>query len=321
MSRADASPVRRVAVVGAGFIGTHVAAGLLEAGFETTVINRSPLDDRKERLVSGARVAILDASARKLIAPWLADVDHVVYCAAGLMPAESNIDPVTDAGLSLPPLLHVLSLLQERPGSGLTFLSSGGTVYGPSTAEYISEDHPTEPVTSYGVMKLAAEKYVLLHRHMHALPARVLRCSNVYGPNQPATRSQGAIAVFIDRIMHGRPVPLYGDGSIIRDFVYVGDVVDVIVRSLSTAEGSATLNVGSGAGASLAHVIDLIAQVSGRPAVIEGLPDRGFDVPRVVLDITRARTELGFVPTPLEEGLRRTLPELASTPGGLARGS
>ncbi len=308
MPLAAANVPRRVAVIGAGFIGTHVAEGLLGAGFETTVINRSPLDGRKARLLDGARVAILDASARKLLAPQLADADHVVYCAAGLMPAESNIDPVTDAGLSLPPLLNVLSLLAERPGIGLTFLSSGGTVYGPSDSAFIDEEHPTEPVTSYGVMKLAAEKYVLLHRAMHGVPARVLRCSNVYGPDQPATRSQGAVAVFVDRIVRGEPVPLYGDGSIVRDFVFVADVVDVILRSLSAGDGSATLNVGSGAGASLAELIALIEQISGLRARIEPLPDRGFDVPRVVLDVTRARNELGFEPTSLEEGLRRTVP-------------
>jgi UDP-glucose 4-epimerase len=311
MARSAANPPRRVAVIGAGFIGTHVAAGLLDAGFETTVINRSPLGERKARLLDRARVAIVDASARKLLAPQLADVDHVIYCAAGLMPAESNIDPVTDAALSLPPLLHVLSLLQERPGAGLTFLSSGGTVYGPSEAEFIDEDHPTEPVTAYGVMKVAAERYVLMHRRMHGLPATVLRCSNVYGPHQPATRSQGAIAVFIDRIVRAQAVPIYGDGSIVRDFVYVGDIVDVILRTLGRTDGSATLNVGSGQGASLAQAIALIERVSGLRAVIEERPDRGFDVPRVVLDITRARTELAFEPTGLEEGLRRTMPEIA----------
>ena len=313
MPRTAANPPRRVAVIGVGFIGTHVAAGLLHAGFETTVINRSPLDERKGRLLSGARVAIFDASARKLLAPLLAEIDHVVYCASGLMPAESNIDPVTDAGLSLPPLLNVLSLLQERPRAGLTFLSSGGTVYGPSKAEFIDEQHATEPVTAYGVMKLASEKYVLLHRRMHALRARVLRCSNVYGPNQPASRSQGAIAVFLDRIVRGEPVPLYGDGSIVRDFVYVGDVVDAILRTLSVTDGSTTLNVGSGVGASLMEVIELIERVSGCRAIIEELADRGFDVPRVVLDITRARTELGFAPTALERGLRLTLTEGVAT--------
>ncbi|MDX6719414.1 MAG: UDP-glucose 4-epimerase [Solirubrobacteraceae bacterium] len=299
-------------MIGAGFIGGHVAKGLLDAGYETTVVNRSPLSERKERLLKDARVAILDASARALLEPQLADVDHVVYCAGGLMPAESNVDPVTDAALSLPPLLHVLSLLQERPTIGLTFLSSGGTVYGPSARQFIDESHPTEPVTSYGVMKLASEKYVLMHRRMDGAPARVLRCANVYGPHQPATRSQGAVAVFIDRILRGKPVPLYGDGAIVRDFVYVGDVVDVILRALEEGEGSATLNVGSGAGASLAEVIALIERISGLRAVIEQLPARSFDVQRVVLDIARAGSELGFAPMTLEQGLRRTLSEIGS---------
>lgn len=298
---------RRIAVVGAGFIGTHVAAGLLEAGAELTVINRSPLDERKRAALAGARVAVVDASARELIRPHLADVDHVVYCASGLMPAESNRDPVADAQLSLPPLLHVLELLRERPGAGLTYLSSGGTVYGPPQAELIDERHPTEPITSYGIMKLTGEKYALMHQRLYGVPVRILRCANVFGEHQPATRSQGVIAVFLDRIARGEPVPLYGDGSIVRDFVYVGDVVALILRTIATAGGPTTLNVGTGEGASLTRIVELIERVTGLTAPIERLPDRGYDVSRIVLDIALARREFDFAPRSLEDGLWRTV--------------
>jgi len=307
MSQAYAKLPRRIAVVGAGFIGTHVAAGLLRAGVETTVINRSPLSERKHRALRGADIVVADATARELLRSPLMDVDHVVYCASGLMPAESNRDPVTDVGLSLPPLLHVLNLLRGQRGAGLTYLSSGGTVYGDPKADFIDEQHPTEPVTSYGVMKLTGEKYALMHRRLYGIPIRILRCANVYGEDQPVTRSQGAIAVFLDRIMRSEPVPLYGDGSIVRDFVYVGDVVDLILRSVVTAGGPVTLNVGSGEGASLAQVINVIERLAGCRAEIDHRPDRGFDVARVVLDITRARRDFGFTPTLLEDGIRRTL--------------
>jgi UDP-glucose 4-epimerase len=306
-----------VAVIGAGFIGTHVAAALLGANVETVVINRSPLEARKRRLLSGARVAVVDANAGALLRPHLEVVDHVVYCASGLMPAESNLDPIVDIGLSLPPLVQTLEQLRDLDGVGLTYLSSGGTVYGNARALSIDERHPTEPVTSYGIMKLAGEKYALMHHRLYGVPVRILRCSNVYGEHQPASRSQGVIAVFLERIAAGLPVPIYGDGTIVRDFVHVGDVVALLLRSIARPGGSDTINVGSGRGYSLAEVVTEIEAAVGRAAVVERLPDRGYDVPRVVLDISLARRELGFDPIPLAEGLRRTL---AHAEGGAERG-
>ena len=295
---------RTVAVIGAGFIGTHVAAALLEAGIDTVVITRSPLEQRKRILLDGARLAIIDANARELLRPHLDGVDHVIYCASGLMPAEANLDPTADIHLSLPPFLHTLEALRDT-GAGLTFLSSGGTVYGAARTKTIDEQHVTEPVTSYGIMKLAAEKYALMHSRLYGLPLRILRCANVYGDHQPATRSQGVIAVFLERIASGASVPVYGDGSIVRDFVYVGDLVELLLRSIRAA-GSTVLNVGSGTGHSLIELVAQIEAVVGRKAAIEWLPDRGYDVPRVVLDIGRLRHELGFEPLSLGDGLERT---------------
>lgn len=297
---------KRVAVVGAGFIGTHVAVRLLDEGLETVVISRSPIGDRKERLLRRAQVVVADASVPRLIRPHVADVDHVIYCASGLMPAESNLDPAADAGLSLPPLLHVLEELRRRPGAGFTYLSSGGTVYGEPRADLIDEEHPTEPITSYGIMKLAGEKYALMHNRLYGVPVRILRCANVYGEHQPATRSQGVVAVFLDRVRRGEPIPLYGDGSVVRDFVYVRDLVQLILAALDGHVGPTILNVGSGEGASIARVIELVEEVTGRSAVIEHRPGRGFDVNRVVLDIARARHAFGYSPLSLKAGLRQT---------------
>jgi UDP-glucose 4-epimerase len=171
----------------------------------------------------------------------------------------------------------------------------------------IDEQHPTEPVTSYGIMKLAAEKYVLMHKRLYGLPVRILRCGNVYGEHQPATRSQGVVAVFLERIAAGNSIPLYGDGSIVRDFVYVGDLVELLLRSIAAPRGSSPLNIGSGKGYSLAQVVTEIESVVGRQAIIDRRPDRGYDVARVVLDISRVRREFGFEPLNLQEGLRRTV--------------
>lgn len=297
--------MKPVGVIGAGFIGTHVARRLLAAGLPVRVITRSALRDGPQADLAAADVRLVDAASRTLLEPALDGVDEVVYCAAGLMPAESNLDPATDVGLAVPPLINVLEALRERPQAKLVFLSSGGTVYGDVTVPLVTESHPTEPITSYGVMKLASEKYVAMYAHHHALRTCVLRCANVYGEGQPPNRSQGVIAAFMDRIGRGVPVTLFGDGGIVRDFVYVDDVAGVVLNALG-GPAPAVANVGSGVGASLQELVGLLGEVTGREPVVDRRPDRGFDARRIVLDNSLARDRLGLEPTALRDGLART---------------
>jgi UDP-glucose 4-epimerase len=219
------------------------------------------------------------------------------------MPAQSNLDPATDAALALPPLLRVLEELRARPGVRLTFLSSGGTVYGNPTVLPVPEDHPTDPQTSYGVMKLAGEKYVLMYARLYGVGVRILRCSNVYGEFQPADRGQGFVATALSRLRDGRPITLFGDGRNVRDFVHAPDVARVMVALAARRDGPALLNVGSGQGVEIRELLGMLEAVTGTPAQIDWQADRGFDVRRIVLDITALRRELDFEPTPLQTGL------------------
>ncbi len=247
-----------------------------------------------------------DATVQGIVGDALAGVDHVFYCAGGLMPAQSNLDPATDAALALPPLLRVLEELRVRPGVRLTYVSSGGTVYGNPVTIPVPESHPTEPQTSYGVMKLASEKYVLMYARLYGVGVRILRCSNVYGEFQPADRGQGFVAAALARLRDGRPITLFGDGRNVRDFVYAPDVAGVMVALAARSGGPRVLNVGSGEGIEIRELLELLEQVTGTTARIDWQPDRGLDVRRIVLDITALRRELDFAPTPLVDGLTAT---------------
>jgi len=293
-------------VVGAGFIGTHVAQALAERGVQARVMTRSPLDDERVARLAGAELVIADASVRPALTSAAAGVDHVFFCAGGLMPAESNLDPAADVSLALPPVLNMLETLRGHPGPGLTFVSSGGTVYGPPERVPVAEDHPTEPLTSYGIMKLAAEKYVLMYERLYDLHARVLRCANVYGPYQRAARGQGFIAAVLDRVRTGRPVVVYGDGLNVRDFVYAPDVARVMADLATVRDGPRVLNVGSGRGVSLRDVLAAVAKVTGIEPELDRHPDRGFDVRENVLDVTALRSLVDAPSTSLEEGIRAT---------------
>lgn len=293
-------------VIGAGFVGTHLVRRLRADGAAVRVLTRSPLEGARRARLDGAELVIDDATVHGIVGQVLDGVEHVFYCAGGLMPAQSNLDPATDAALALPPLLRVLEELRERPGVRLTYLSSGGTVYGNPEVVPVAEDHPTEPQSSYGVMKLASEKYVLMYGRLYDIPVRVLRCSNIYGEFQPADRGQGFVAAALGRLRDGRPITLFGDGRNVRDFVYAPDVAAVMVALAARSGGPSLLNVGSGEGVEIRDLLSMLEEVTGTTAQIEWQPDRGLDVRQIVLDISALRRELDFVPTPLPTGIAAT---------------
>jgi UDP-glucose 4-epimerase len=297
---------RRSLVIGAGFIGTHLVRHLLALRAEVRVLTRSPLDGERRARLAGAELVIDDATVQGIVGSVLDDVDHVFYCAGGLMPAQSNLDPATDAALALPPLLRVLEELRRRPGARLTFLSSGGTVYGNPETIPVPEDHPTEPQTSYGVMKLASEKYVLMYGRLYGIDVRILRCSNVYGEFQPADRGQGLVATALSRLNDGRTITIFGDGRNVRDFLYAPDLAGVMVQLAARPGGTRVLNVGSGGGIEIRELLAMLEACTGMAAKIDWQPDRGLDVRRIVLDVSALRRELDFVPTPLADGLAAT---------------
>ena len=297
--------VHRVLVVGLGFIGTHVAAALDRAGIATTILTRSGVPSWAPAL-PGAVLIRGDAGDPAVVAEAIEEATHVVYCAGGLMPAQSNLHPTADIELALPPLICVLEALRHRPGVGITFLSSGGTVYGNPSRIPVDEDHPTDPITSYGVMKLASEKYIRMYTRLYGVPGRILRCSNVYGEGQPPQRGQGVIAAFLHQALTDQPITLFGDGSIVRDYLYAGDLAGLVVQLLELGGMPQLANVGSGVGTSLSAVVELVEAVTGRVVRVERRPGRAFDIGEIVLDVSRLRQLVPFDPLTLEAGIRRT---------------
>jgi UDP-glucose 4-epimerase len=151
------------------------------------------------------------------------------------------------------------------------------------------------------------EKYLGLFNHLHGLDYSVLRVSNPYGPYQDPGGQQGAIAVFLHRLYTGQLVTIWGDGRVVRDYLYVADLVDALVLAGELETRQKVLNVGSGQGTSLNELSALIAEVTGERPEVEYRPGRALDVPANVLDVARARDELGWSPrTELAEGIVRT---------------
>jgi UDP-glucose 4-epimerase len=293
-------------VIGCGFIGSHVVSELATGGRPPVVLTRSRPADEVATAIAPGDLHLGDAGNPNVLEAALDGVEHVVYCAGGLLPAASEREPERDEELTLKPLRAVLAALRSRPQATLTYISSGGTVYGEPERLPVGEDAPTRPRGSYGELHLACEREIDRHRREGGLRAWVLRCSTVYGEHQSPDRGQGAVVTFLHRIEHGLPVELYGGGATVRDYVYAGDVARAIAALFDRDEEPAVLNVGSGEGTSLLDLLRLVEAQVGRPAEVRQHPERGFDVHEIVLDTSRLESLLGFQPTPLAAGIERT---------------
>ena len=299
----------KVVVVGAsGFIGSHLVDGLLATGCQVRALAR-----HLPGLISATALA---NQALKLLPLSMADglalqqaiegADLVFHLASGSLPQSSNRDPHADVQVNLLGALKVLEAARLAQVKRLVMVSSGGTVYGVPQEVPIPEHHPTDPTCSYGINKLAIEKYVALYRQLHGLDGLVLRVANPFGERQRLDATQGVVPVFLGKALRGEPLQIWGDGSTVRDFLYVSDVVGALLAAAHYKGEERLFNVGSGEGLSLNQLVALLETELQQPLTVEYLPSRGFDVPTNVLCIERARRCLGWSPqVPVTEGLRR----------------
>jgi UDP-glucose 4-epimerase len=166
---------------------------------------------------------------------------------------------------------------------------------------------PTDPITSYGIIKLTIEKFLALCEHLHGLSFRVLRVANPFGPFQLPAKAQGLVAMLLSRAMRGQSTEIWGDGSVVRDYVFIDDVVDALQAAAVDTSAERIFNIGSGRGHSVREVIAAVEAALGAPVPIEWRPGRAIDVPASVLSIGRARGFLDWAPkTEFAEGLRQT---------------
>lgn len=295
----------RILVIGCGFIGSNIVEQLVAAGQPPAVLTRSaPAPDVAARIAPGDLI-LGDATDPETVERALEGVEHVIFSAGGLLPAASEENPEEDARLTLGPVRTVLERLRERPGVGLTYLSSGGTVYGEPEKIPVPEDAPTGAFGAYGRLHLQCESEVLAASREHGLPARILRCATVYGEHQRPGRGQGVIVTFLDRIERGEPIDLYGGGATIRDYVYVGDVARAAI-ALVEAGGPAVINVGSGSGTSLLELLQMVEREVGREAQVHQHEPRGFEVHQIVLDTALLHQTVELEITDLPAGIART---------------
>jgi UDP-glucose 4-epimerase len=296
--------MRALVIGGSGFIGSHLVDALLEQGKKVRVFDRAP--ERFRATPAGVEFVQGEFGDSATLAEALADVDQVFHLVSTTVPATSNLDPVADIQGNLINTVRLLELMRGAGVKRLVFLSSGGTVYGIPMTDPVTEDHPLRPISSYGIVKVAIENYLLMEQHLHGLSPLILRASNPYGPRQGHGGVQGVIGTFLWKIAQGEPVQIWGDGSVVRDFIHVRDMA-ALCSIASDTELTGSFNAGSGRGHSINDIIGTITNVVGRDVKPVHKPGRGFDVPRVVLDISAIRQATGWSPClTLEEGIVET---------------
>lgn len=301
----------RILVIGGnGFIGSHLVDNLIASGHKVRVFDRSP--ERYRPPLTGVEYLLANFGDTSLLSEALEGVDLVYHLVSTTVPSTSNRDPLADIESNLMGTVRLLQLMQQQSVKRIVFLSSGGTVYGVPESDLVSEQHAPKPVCSYGVVKLAIENYLHMFHHLYGIEYLCLRVSNPYGPRQGHLGVQGVIGTFLSNVKEGTKVQIWGDGSVVRDYIYVGDLATLCAQVV-TFTGSGVFNVGSGRGTSLLEIVQTIGRVSKRSITPSFLQKRNYDIPRIVLDIRKVTSTFGWVPrVDLEKGIELTFDWLMS---------
>ena len=296
---------RILVIGGGGFIGQHVIRAFLAEGIPVSVLDvAAPQQD--EHAIHWVTGSIADAT---LVASAATNCDTVVFLANSSLPGSSHADLSAEVEAHVQTTVKVAEICDRVGVRRFVFASSGGTVYGyePDGGVALHEEMPTRPRNAYGASKLAIEHYLRLLGDTREIATVSLRISNPYGEGQRAVRAQGVIAAAMQHTMAGTQMPIWGDGSVERDFIHVADVARAFVLATTHPRPEGLMNIGSGTSASLREIVGLVEASLGRPLRVDYQRERKIDVKRNVLDISRARDSLGWAPQiELAEGIART---------------
>jgi UDP-glucose 4-epimerase len=293
----------RVALIGAGgFFGTNLARHLAPRVGGLRCFGLHPTFPEALAGLTWVTGDMADAP----LAEVLAGCDTVIHLASSSAPG-TDLDITADAQANVIASLRLFDHCVAAGVKRVVFISSGGTVYGIPGHVPIPESAPTQPITAYGVAKLSIEKYLEVYARLRGLEYRVLRISNLYGPYQTTAKMQGVVAAFLAGAMRGEPLEIWGDGKVVRDYVYVEDAAAAVLAAMRYRGDERIFNIGGGMGMSLNEVITAIETLLGRELVKNYRPGRPVDVPINILDCALAKLELGWTArTNFSKGLEQT---------------
>ncbi len=291
---------------GAGFIGSHLADAFVARGDRVIVVDDLS-SGRKSNLPPEAELHELDIrspEAAELVAE--AGIDVLVHQAAQMDVRRSVADPTFDASVNIVGSINLFEAARRGGVGQILFASTGGAIYGEQSSFPADEDHPLQPVSPYGVSKLAVERYLFFYHQAYGLDATCLRYANVYGERQSPHGEAGVVAIFLDLLLNSRQARINGDGEQTRDYVHVSDVVRANVASVGRP-GFNVYNVGTGVETSVVTLYQQLTAALEVDAQASHGPGKPGEQRRSVVDSGRGRRALDLpAPCPLPDGLART---------------
>lgn len=310
--------MRTLVTGAAGFIGSQLTDRLLASGHEVVGLDNlhsGKLDNLADaRAVNSERPGSFSFTNGDVTDPSLVDllkreqVEVVFHLAAQIDVRVSVADPLTDVTLNVLGTVNVAEAARQAGVRKVVFASSGGSIYGEPEKLPISERQAVDPHSPYAASKASAEVFLNCFRNMYGLEYTSLALSNVYGPRQDPHGEAGVVAIFGSRLLRGEETKIFGDGAATRDYVYVGDVVDAMVRAAGDAGNGRRFNIGTGVETSVRELHSVIARTLGKPDEPTFAEARLGELQRVALDNTAARQGIGWEPqVDLAEGIQRTM--------------
>ena len=296
---------------GAGFIGSHVAEAYLAAGHDVAIVD-SLHSGSADHVRCGARLHVADITAPEFSTIMAKERPLVVsHHAAQVSVTASARDPVLDARINCLGLLRVLQSCVEQDVERFLFVSSGGAIYGDVKQRPTHEDVPAQPLSLYGIHKLAGEQYLEFYRREYGLQAITLRYGNVYGPRQDPHGEAGVIAIFIEQLLRGERPTIFAypeqPAGMSRDYVYVEDVARANLLALESGV-TGCFNIAGGTPVRTDELFEVVRAACGSDLTAAAGPARPGDLRESWLDISRATDVLGWRPeVPLAEGIARTV--------------
>jgi UDP-glucose 4-epimerase len=290
---------------GGGFIGANLVEKLLNTDFDVRIFEIKNFSKKNiEDFIDKIEIVEGDFSNPIDLELAMIGVDFIYHLISTTLPANSVLNPSYDIESNLIPTLKLLQLCVQKKIKKVVFISSGGTVYGIPETLPIPENHASNPLNSYGITKRTIESYFMLFHKFWALDVCIFRLSNPYGEKQNPKSIQGAIPVFLHKAINKEHIEVWGDGSVVRDYIHISDVTMMLVKSLQLETPELIYNLGSGIGTSLNEILDFIRDVLEPDLQVTYLSSRSFDVPANILDIKLLKQRFGFeIGVELQDGI------------------
>jgi len=306
---------RCLIIGGAGFLGLNLTKGLLSSGYKVLILDKTMAKSSIMDRIDFVQADLMNAS---IVRNTIQKGDIIFYFACASLPGSPFEKIDADIHQDVEGFIGVIKAAISHGADKIIFPSSGGTVYGNPLNLPISEDHPTSPICYYGVTKLMNEKYLYMFNRTHGLDYLIFRIGNPYGPGQDPKRLQGLIPKAMKKIMDDEKVEVFGDGENIRDYIYIDDVVEAMVKSVDLGLKNDVFNMGTGVGTSINDVLRVASSILKKKPQVEHLDKRPSDVATNILSSSKLYSEIDWKPkVPLKEGMKMTHRWLAGDGGDI----